>query len=64
MFNIQISKAVSDAINEGHMPVVLGGDHSVAIGSVHGTANAMANSSQIGIVWIDAHADINTPLTT
>jgi len=60
-----ICNAVCSAIEEGCTPVILGGDHSLAIGSVHGTAKAMAKqSSEIGLLWIDAHADINTPLTT
>ena len=54
----KLSHSVSSAINEGHVPVVLGGDHSLAIGSVSGTASALG---QIGLIWIDAHADINTP---
>ncbi len=62
--NEQLSKSVCAAIKEGHVPVVLGGDHSLAIGSVHGTATALTNKSQIGLIWIDAHADINTPLTS
>ena len=37
----------------------------MAIGSVDGTAQALAkNNSEIGLIWVDAHADINTPLTT
>ncbi|CAF0705977.1 unnamed protein product [Brachionus calyciflorus] len=59
--NQKLSKAVQNAISEGHVPVLLGGDHSLAIGSVHGTANAF---SQIGLIWVDAHADMNTPLTS
>lgn len=60
--NKKLSFSVQKAIHDGHVPVLLGGDHSLAIGSVHGTANAL--SSQIGLIWIDAHADINTPLTS
>ncbi len=62
--NKKISKSVHKAVKEGHVPVILGGDHSLAIGSVHGTATALESVSQIGLIWIDAHADINTPLTS
>ncbi len=61
---LKLSKAVNQAINEEYTAVVLGGDHSLAIGSVHGTATALSSSSQIGLIWVDAHADINTPLTS
>ena len=45
--------------------MVLGGDHSLGIGSVHGTANATAKTcGDIGLIWIDAHPDINTPMTS
>lgn len=60
--NKKLSNSVQEAIRNGHVPVLLGGDHSLAIGSVHGTANALG--SQIGLIWVDAHADINTPLTS
>lgn len=55
---------MTSAILEGHTPVVLGGDHSLSIGSVFGTAQALQSKSQIGLIWIDAHADINTPMTS
>jgi arginase len=43
-------------------PIVLGGDHSISMGSVAGVASAAGGS--IGLVWIDAHTDINTPKTS
>lgn len=56
---------VSQAIEHDFIPIILGGDHSLAIGSVDGTAQALAKSqSDVGLIWVDAHADINTPLTT
>lgn len=54
-----LSEAVSETINEGGLPVVLGGDHSISIGSINGSA-----SGSTGLIWMDAHADFNTPQTT
>src|SRR5262245_33099864 len=52
----------ANAIREGAVPLVLGGDHSLAIGSVSGVATAMAERGKsLGLIWIDAHSDINTP---
>jgi arginase len=52
--------AVATSIQAGHFPVVLGGDHSLALGSIHGAAR----HKQLGVLWVDAHADFNTPATT
>jgi arginase len=53
---------VKDALEEGMTPVILGGDHSVAAGSVSGVAEFYRRQKQkIGLIWIDAHADMNTP---
>ena len=47
------------------MPLVLGGDHSVAMGSVAGVAaHYRKQHEKIGLIWIDAHADMNTPETS
>jgi arginase len=61
-----LSDTVASAIYEGYTPVILGGDHSLGIGSVSGTVKATKAklNSDIGLIWIDAHADINTPLTS
>lgn len=49
----------------GRTPLVLGGDHSIAIGSVAATSNHFDGRSQpIGLIWFDAHGDCNTPVTT
>ncbi|MFN6114406.1 MAG: arginase family protein, partial [Flavobacteriales bacterium] len=45
------------------VPIVVGGDHSIAIGSVSGTKMAFPDQ-RVGVVWIDAHADLHTPWTT
>jgi arginase len=50
---------------EGAFPIVLGGDHSLAAGSVAASADhAAASGRDIGLVWVDAHGDMNTPATT
>ncbi len=56
---------VLKTLDEGMTPVVLGGDHSVAAGSVSGVAEFHRRKGQkIGLIWIDAHSDINTPATS
>jgi arginase len=56
---------VERALGEGRMPLVLGGDHSIAIGSVAGSSNHFARAGEhIGLIWFDAHGDANTPETT
>jgi arginase len=59
------AKAVVKALEEGMTPLVLGGDHSLAAGSVSGVAEFYRRKEEkIGVVWIDAHSDINTPETS
>ena len=49
----------------GALPIVLGGDHSLAAGSVGATAEmAHARGKALGVIWVDAHGDMNTPQTT
>jgi arginase len=50
------------ALSTDAFPIVLGGDHSIAMGSVAGVANGA--TERIGLIWIDAHTDINTPKTS
>ena len=52
--------AVATSMQEGHFPLVLGGDHSLSLGSVRGAAR----HRKTGLIWIDAHADFNTAETT
>lgn len=53
---------VRRALDDGDVPVVLGGDHSIAIGTVSGVAEHFRQSDKsIGLIWVDAHADMNTP---
>lgn len=56
----RVSGAVSTSIQKGHFPLVLGGDHSLSLGSIRG----VARFKKIGVLWIDAHADFNTTETT
>ena len=59
------AEAVVKTLEEGLTPLVLGGDHSVAAGSVSGVAEFYRRKGEkIGVVWIDAHSDINTPETS
>ena len=56
---------VYQAHEEGALPIVLGGDHSLGAGSVGASADfAAANGGELGVLWIDAHGDMNTPATT
>lgn len=49
----------------GRFPVVLGGDHSVAVGTISGLARSFRKRGQsLGVVWVDAHTDMNTPSTS
>jgi arginase len=62
---INISDAVSAILRLGEMPVILGGDHSIAIGTFSAmSAVARESGDEIGLIWFDAHADINTPEST
>ncbi|MFK8213106.1 MULTISPECIES: arginase [unclassified Haloferax] len=55
-----LADAVSTALAEGATPLALGGDHSIAIGSLVGSAR----DADIGVIWFDAHGDFNTPSTS
>lgn len=60
-----LADRVENAMDQGHFPVILGGDHSVAIGTVSGMARHLRKKGQnLGIVWVDAHTDMNTPQTS
>jgi arginase len=61
----ELRKQVERSLGEGRLPLVLGGDHSIAIGSVAGTSNHFARAGEnVGLIWFDAHGDANTPETT
>ncbi|MEP6688081.1 MAG: arginase [Gemmatimonadales bacterium] len=53
---------VDRIMTRGHFPLVLGGDHSIAVGTVSGIAAvARRQGKKVGLLWVDAHGDINTP---
>src|SRR5271157_4768573 len=59
------AEAVVKTLEEGMTPLMLGGDHSLAAGSVSGVAEFYRRRGEkIGVIWIDAHTDINTPDTS
>ncbi|MCL6454982.1 MAG: arginase [Alicyclobacillus sp.] len=62
---LRVSEALFEKVRsvaqQGHVPIILGGDHSIAIGSVAGVAAAYP---RLGVIWFDAHGDMNTPETT
>ncbi len=57
-----LADEVADVIGGGSFPLVLGGDHSIAIGTLAGVARTRGRAP--GIIWVDAHGDINTPITS
>ena len=61
----RLARAVENAASEDRVPLVLGGDHSVAVGTVSGMSRYMRRKKRsLGLIWIDAHADMNTPQTS
>ena len=62
--NKQLYDEVTDTLENGRIPLVLGGDHSVAAGSVSAVARHYADQGEIGIIWIDAHGDWNSDRST
>jgi len=60
-----LAQGVERIADAGQFPLVLGGDHSVAIGTVSGLAQSYRKrGQQLGLIWVDAHADMNTPETS
>ena len=60
-----IARKVDRIMSLAHFPLVLGGDHSIAIGTVSGIAAfAQRQGKKLGLLWVDAHGDINTPETS
>ncbi|MFN7544785.1 MAG: arginase [Acidobacteriota bacterium] len=61
----RLARLVERAASNGQFPLVLGGDHSIAAGTIAGLARHYRKTKQqIGLIWIDAHADMNTPATS
>jgi arginase len=59
--NEQLAQKVSKVVEQGSFPLILGGDHSIAIGSLAGLAKHYSN---LGVIWFDAHGDLNTVETS
>lgn len=58
----ELEATVFESLSRSHLPIVLGGDHSQAIGTISGVSRYYSSKNEkIGVVWVDAHADINTP---
>jgi arginase len=61
----RLGQLVAQALLDGKTPLVLGGDHSIAAGTVAGVSRFFRDSGRkIGLIWMDAHADMNTPQST
>ncbi|HWT03462.1 MAG TPA: arginase [Pyrinomonadaceae bacterium] len=61
----ELAREVRNILDGGELPLVLGGDHSIAVGSISGAASFYRERSQtLGLIWFDAHADMNTPDTS
>lgn len=61
----RLSEEVEAVLQRGAVPLVLGGDHSIAVGTVAGVAHYYrGRKEKIGLIWIDAHTDMNTPETS
>ena len=54
----RLAKVVEKTVGNGEFPLILGGDHSIGLGSLAALLKARPN---VGIIWVDAHADLNTP---
>ncbi|WEG12617.1 arginase [Pullulanibacillus sp. KACC 23026] len=59
--NQQLAQIVEGEVNKGRFPLVLGGDHSIAIGTLAGVSKSYQN---LGVIWYDAHVDLNTAETS
>lgn len=59
----RVAKALEETLDDHHFPIVLSGDHSSALGTISGI-KAHLKEKRLGIVWIDAHADMHSPYTT
>ena len=61
----QLAVDVEEVLKAGQLPLILGGDHSIAIGSFAGAASYYKKQNEtLGLIWFDAHADMNTPEST
>ncbi|XP_047735888.1 arginase, hepatic [Hyalella azteca] len=59
-YNKKLAVAVADVLRDDRLCVTLGGDHTIAIGTIAGHAASLAPHQKVSVLWVDAHADINT----
>lgn len=64
VFSAQLAQSVERVMQLGHQPLVVGGDHSCAVGTWSAVAQALRPSGSLGLIWIDAHLDAHTPETS
>jgi arginase len=58
----ELAETAQKSLEEGLLPLVLGGDHSIAVGSISGvSAHFRKQEKHVGYIWLDAHGDMNTP---
>jgi arginase len=63
--SLQLKQKVFDGLSGGQIPLILGGDHSLSMGSIAGVTKFYeTKKKRIGVIWLDAHGDINTPETS
>lgn len=60
-YTFKLANKTAQAIKDGFAPITIGGDHSVALGSILGVSSQINN---LGVIWVDAHADMNTDETS
>ena len=64
-WNRAVYTAVDGALGAGHVPLVMGGDHCLAVGSISAVArHVRARGQQLRVIWLDAHSDVNTEATS
>ncbi|MBC7917054.1 MAG: arginase [Rhodoferax sp.] len=63
-FSARLATSVEHALRQKHQPLVIGGDHSCAVGTWSAVANNLRPLGRLGLIWIDAHLDAHTPDTS
>jgi len=63
-FNSKLANELACVLEENHFPVVVGGDHSIAMGTWSGVVSELEAYQNFGLIWMDAHLDAHTPQTT
>jgi arginase len=63
-FSLRLAASVRPAMERGSLPLVVGGDHSCALGTWSAAAEVLRPRGRIGLVWVDAHLDSHTPQTS